>query len=144
MARKRQIAALQLVSSIKQHELETIGVELSRLRAQQTDLAQQSARLSEQATNEISLSTAETRAYLPGYLSSVNKQQEGLAAESHALTDRIAALEENLFALFREVKTTQTVLAKSEAEAEIELQRAENADLDDVARTLFLQNADRT
>ena len=101
MAGRRQIAALKLINTIRQHELDAIGAQLSGLRAQQTSLTEQSAALTQRAIAEQTGSTLETQAYLPAYLSSVDRQQRGLAAEGDALSGQIDTLEDALFAQFR-------------------------------------------
>lgn len=137
MAGRRQIAALRLFNSIKQHELDAIGAELAGLRAQQSALTDQSAALTQRAIDEQAGSTLETQAYLPGYLSSVDRQQRGLAAEGDALNGQIGTLEEALFEQFRALKTTQTVLSKAQSGAKADADRAEQAALDDASRALF-------
>ncbi|WP_286758866.1 MULTISPECIES: flagellar motor protein [Sulfitobacter] len=137
MAGRRQIAALKLINTIRQHELDAIGAQLSGLRAQQTSLTEQSAALTQRAIAEHTGSTLETQAYLPAYLSSVDRQQRGLAAEGDALSGQIDTLEDALFAQFRALKTTQTVLSKAQTEAKADADRAEQAALDDASRALF-------
>ena len=137
MAGRRQIAALKLINTIRQHELDAIGAQLSGLRAQQTLLTEQSAALTQRAIAEQTGSTLETQAYLPAYLSSVDRQQRGLAAEGDALSGQIDTLEDALFAQFRALKTTQTVLSKAQTEAKADADRAEQAALDDASRALF-------
>ena len=137
MAGRRQIAALKLINTIRQHELDAIGAQLSGLRAQQTSLTEQSAALTQRAIAEQTGSTLETQAYLPAYLSSVDRQQRGLAAEGDALTGQIDTLENALFAQFRALKTTQTVLSKVQTEAKADADRTEQAALDDASRALF-------
>ena len=137
MAGRRQIAALKLINTIRQHELDAIGAQLSGLRAQQTSLTEQSAALTQRAIAEQTGSTLETQAYLPAYLSSVDRQQRGLAAEGDALAGQIDTLEDALFARFRALKTTQTVLSKAQTEAKADADRAEQAVLDDASRALF-------
>ena len=137
MAGRRQIAALKLINTIRQHELDAIGAQLSGLRAQQTSLTEQSAALTQRAIAEQTGSTLETQAYLPAYLSSVDRQQLGLAAEGDALSGQIDTLEDALFAQFRALKTTQTVLSKAQTEAKADADRAEQAALDDASRALF-------
>ena len=137
MAGRRQIAALKLINTIRQHELDAIGAQLSGLRAQQTSLTEQSAALPQRAIAEQTGSTLETQAYLPAYLSSGDRQQRGLAAEGEALSGQIDTLEDALFAQFRALKTTQTVLSKAQTEAKADADRAEQAALDDASRALF-------
>ena len=137
MAGRRQIAALKLINTIRQHELDAIGAQLAGLRAQQTSLTEQSAALTQRAIAEQTGSTLETQAYLPAYLSSVDRQQRGLAAEGDALSGQIDTLEDALFAQFRALKTTQTVLSKAQTEAKADADRAEQAALDDASRALF-------
>ena len=137
MAGRRQIAALKLINTIRQHELDAIGAQLAGLRAQQTLLTEQSAALTQRAIAEQTGSTLETQAYLPAYLSSVDRQQRGLAAEGDALSGQIDTLEDALFAQFRALKTTQTVLSKAQTEAKSDADRAEQAALDDASRALF-------
>ena len=137
MAGRRQIAALKLINTIRQHELDAIGAQLSGLRAQQTSLTEQSAALTQRAIAEQTGSTLETQAYLPAYLSSVDRQQRGLAAEGDALSGQIDSLEHALFAQFRALKTTQTVLSKAQTEAKADADRTEQAALDDASRALF-------
>jgi len=137
MAGRRQIAALKLINTIRQHELDAIGAQLAGLRAQQTSLTEQSAALTQRAIAEQTGSTLETQAYLPAYLSSVDRQQRGLAAEGDALSGQIDTLEDALFAQFRALKTTQTVLSKAQTEAKSDADRAEQAALDDASRALF-------
>ncbi len=137
MAGRRQIAALKLINTIRQHELDAIGAQLAGLRAQQTSLTEQSAALTQRAIAEQTGSTLETQAYLPAYLSSVDRQQRGLAAERDALSGQIDTLEDALFAQFRALKTTQTVLSKVQTEAKADADRAEQAALDDASRALF-------
>ena len=137
MAGRRQIAALKLINTIRQHELDAIGAQLAGLRAQQTLLTEQSAALTQRAIAEQTGSTLETQAYLPAYLSSVDRQQRGLAAEGDALSGQIDTLEDALFAQFRALKTTQTVLSKAQTEAKSIADRAEQAALDDASRALF-------
>ncbi|WP_407474756.1 flagellar motor protein [Sulfitobacter sp. PM12] len=137
MAGRRQIAALKLINTIRQHELDAIGAQLSGLRAQQTSLTEQSAALTQRAIAEQTGSTLETQAYLPAYLSSVDRQQRGLAAEGDALSGQIDTLEDALFAQFRALKTTQTVLSKVQTEAKADADRTEQAALDDASRALF-------
>jgi flagellar biosynthesis chaperone FliJ len=137
MAGRRQIAALKLINTIRQHELDAIGAQLAGLRAQQTSLTEQSAALTQRAIAEQTGSTLETQAYLPAYLSSVDRQQRGLAAERDALSGQIDTLEDALFAQFRALKTTQTVLSKAQTEAKADADRAEQAALDDASRALF-------
>jgi chromosome segregation ATPase len=137
MAGRRQIAALRLINSIKQHELDAIGAELAGLRAQQSALTDQSAALTQRAIDEQAGSTLETQPYLPGYLSSVDRQQRGLAAEGDSLNGQIGTLEDALFEQFRALKTTQTVLSKAQSGAKADADRAEQAALDDASRALF-------
>jgi chromosome segregation ATPase len=137
MAGRRQIAALRLINSIRQHELDAIGAELAGLRAQQSALTDQSAALTQRAIDEQAGSTLETQPYLPGYLSSVDRQQRGLAAEGDALNGQIGTLEDALFEQFRALKTTQTVLSKAQSGAKADADRAEQAALDDASRALF-------
>tara|TARA_R110002020_G_scaffold148034_2_gene323853 strand:- start:294 stop:728 length:435 start_codon:yes stop_codon:yes gene_type:complete len=137
MAGRRQIAALRLINSIRQHELDAIGAELAGLRAQQSALTDQSAALTQRAIDEQAGSTLETQPYLPGYLSSVDRQQRGLAAEGDSLNGQIGTLEDALFEQFRALKTTQTVLSKAQSGAKADADRAEQAALDDASRALF-------
>jgi hypothetical protein len=74
---------------------------------------------------------------LPGYQSSVDRQQLGQAAEGDALNGQIGTLEDALFEQFRALKTTQTVLSKAQSGAKADADRAEQAALDDASRALF-------
>ena len=139
MAGRGNLSALALINDIKQHELDMIGVELSALRAQQDDFARQRQTLSDSAARESAESTSDMRVYLHAYLSSVDRQRQGLLVESDKLSAQIEVLEEKLFDTFRESKTTRTVLARAQANVDLEAQRAEYAELDDVSRAMSFQ-----
>ncbi|MBA96729.1 MAG: flagellar motor protein [Sulfitobacter sp.] len=139
MARQNTLSALALINDIKQHELDMVGVELSALRARQDDLARQRQALSDSAARESAESTPDMRVYLHAYLASVDRQKEGLLVESNALSAQIEALEERLFDTFRESKTTLHVLARVRADVDMEAQRAEYAELDDISRAVSFQ-----
>ncbi|HDZ79790.1 MAG TPA: flagellar motor protein [Roseobacter sp.] len=139
MAGRGNLSALALINDIKQHELDMIGVELSALRAQQDDFARQRQALSDSAARESAESTSDMRVYLHAYLSSVDRQSQGLLVESDKLSAQIEVLEEKLFDTFRESKTTRTVLARAQANVDLEAQRAEYAELDDVSRAMSFQ-----
>ena len=130
MARQNTLSALALINDIKQHELDMVGVELSALRARQDDLARQRQTLSDSAARESAESTPDMRVYLHAYLASVDRQKEGLLVE---------VLEEKLFDTFRESKTTLHVLARVRADVDMEAQRAEYAELDDISRAVSFQ-----
>lgn len=138
MPPRNRLAALKLIGRIKQHELESIGAELSALRAAQSDLDRQSADLSQRAATEASQSTADTRPYLPGYLKSVDVKQRGLEEERAKIEEQAALTEARLFTAFRETKTNETVLDRAVKEQSQEEARAEIAALDDAGRNLFL------
>ena len=139
MAGRGNLSALALINDIKQHELDMIGVELSALRAQQDDFARQRQALSDSAARESAESTSDMRVYLHAYLSSVDRQRQGLLVESDKLSAQIEVLEEKLFDAFRESKTARTVLARAQANVDLEAQRAEYAELDDVSRAMSFQ-----
>jgi len=138
MPPRNRLAALKLIGRIKQHELESIGAELSALRAAQSDLDRQSADLSQRAATEASQSTADTRPYLPGYLKSVDVKQRGLEEERAKIEEQAALTEARLFTAFRETKTNETVLDRAVKEQSQEEARTEIAALDDAGRNLFL------
>ncbi|MFT6676396.1 MAG: hypothetical protein ACJAVM_002600 [Sulfitobacter sp.] len=140
MAPRDRLSALKLIGRIKQHELESIGAELSALRNAQTDLERQSSDLSQQAADEASHSTSDTRPYLPAFLKSVDIKQQALTKESEALEDQARMAEAQLFAAFRETKTNEAVLGKVAKELALDQFRAETNILDDAGRTLYLQN----
>jgi len=142
MALRGRMAALKLIDRIKQHEMETIGVELAALREIEKALEDQSTQLRDDALREATQSTEDTRIFLPAYLASVETRQLGLANELANATKETARAEEELFKSFRESKTTEQVLGRVARELALEEARATTAEMDDAGRALFLLNPD--
>jgi len=142
MALRGRMAALKLIDRIKQHEMETIGVELAALREIEKALEDQSTQLRDDALREATQSTEDTRIFLPAYLASVETRQLGLANELANATKETARAEEELFKSFRESKTTEQVLGRVTRELALEEARATTAEMDDAGRALFLLNPD--
>lgn len=140
MAPRNRLAALRLIDRIKQHELETIGSELSALRGAQSTLERESAALNDQALYEAVNSTTDTRPYLPGFLKSVQQRQQDLTARIEELDAKALQVEARLMTAFRETKTNEMVTAKAARALAEEQNRAEAAQLDDAGRSLFLAN----
>ncbi|MDF3414847.1 flagellar motor protein [Sulfitobacter sp. M57] len=138
MALKNRLAALQLIDRIKQHEMETIGAELAKLRAEEKALEDQSAELHADALREAANSTEDTRAFLPAYLNSVEVIQQGLAEDRAATAAQAAQSEEQLFAAFRETKTTEQILKRVNNDITEETARKAASQMDDADRALYM------
>jgi hypothetical protein len=138
VAARNRLAALRLIDRIKQHEMETIGSDLARLRAAQKDIDDQSQKLRHDAQHEASTSTDETRKFLPSFLASVDIRQATLSKQRQAMDKEVSIAETKLFAAFRETKTTEQVLGKVVREIAQEDARAATVEMDDATRSLFL------
>lgn len=138
MAPRDRLSALRLIDKIKQHEIQTIGAELASLRAAEQAIEDQSRALREDALREALESTEDTRKFLPAYLKSVESRQEDLSKERRKASERTAAAEEQMYASFREAKTTEQVLGNVKKEIAQEDARADSAQMDDAGRALFM------
>ncbi|MGC1504561.1 MAG: flagellar motor protein [Sulfitobacter sp.] len=138
MALRDRLAALQLIDRIKQHEMEAIGAQLAELRATEKNLADQSAKLQDDALREAADSNEDTRIFLPAYLKSVELRQHGIAEERATASKKTALVEEKLFGAFRESKTTEQVLHRVKKEIALEDSRATASQMDDAGRALFM------
>lgn len=138
MAPRGRMTALKLIDRIKQHEMETIGVQLAALRSAEKQLEDQSTELRDGAHREAMQSTDDTRIFLPAYLKSVETRQLGIAEELTIAAEKTAQAEKELFTSFREAKTTQQVMERVSRELALEEERAMTGQMDDAGRTLFL------
>ncbi len=138
MAARGRLAALKLIERIGRHEMQSIGTRLATLRAEQSQIDAKSQALTDRTMREAAESTAETRAYLPAYLRSVQASQAAWAEDRAALEETAAQAETELYAAFRTSKTNEAVLAQVSRTIDIDAARAETAAMDDAARTLFM------
>ncbi len=138
MSSTRRLASLNLVHRVKTHTLETIGAELSELRAQQADITAKQSALSEQVAFEAANTTSDSYAFLSGYLQSADRRQQHLAAQLAELEDRASAIEGQLLEAFRDVKTNEAVKGQTVQEIKQHAERSEVQELDDANRALYL------
>jgi len=138
MATHNRLKALRLMERITRHQMETIGAELSALRAAQSQLKAQCKQLSAASLQEAVDSTDDTRPYLPGYLRSVQTQQILWAEEQDRIEEQALLAEARLLNVFREAKTKEAVRNRVEQEVELEKERADIAKMDDAGRALFI------
>lgn len=138
MSSTRRLASLNLVHRVKTHTLETIGAELSELRAQQADITAKQSALSEQVAFEAANTTSDSYAFLSGYLQSADRRQQHLAAQLAELENRANAIEGQLLEAFRDVKTNEAVKGQTVQEIKQHAERSEVQELDDANRALYL------
>lgn len=138
MSSSRRLASLNLVHRVRAHELEAIGAELSAIRTQQAGITAEQEALTKQAHFECTNATAESYAFLSGYLKSVERRQQQLEEQSCALDEQATVFEEQLLTAFRDVKTNDAVKGQTMQEIQQGIERNEMLELDDANRALYL------
>ncbi len=136
MSANGRLKALRLVGRVEQYKLETLGADMSRLRANQDEIIRQSENLARIASDEANKSTTDTRPYLPTYLASVDRHQQMLETKRNDYETQIADAQTKLFDAFRTVKTNEMVLTSLVKKTDMEGRRTEAVLLDDAIRNL--------
>lgn len=138
MSSTRRLASLNLVHRVKTHTLETIGAELSALRAQQAEVAAEQSALAEQVAYEAANTTSESYAFLSGYLKSADRRQQQLTEHFAELEEQASSIEAHMLEAFRDVKTNEAVKSQTVREIKQQVERSEVQELDDANRALYL------
>lgn len=124
----KRLAALRLLERLRRQEIEARAPELGRLRAEVAALEAEGHQLSRRLAEESHVVSVEAAPYLGHFIRSVRARMLALEAQAAALRPRIAMLEDEVAAAYREQRSYEGVRhAGEQANARAEIRRQEQA-----------------
>lgn len=134
----RRTEALGLIRRIKQHEIDQIAAVLGGIRAQQAEITTELETLKHRVETEAHISSPEAAPFLAAFLAQIEKRRTALFARKRELDDEARSYEIQLLDLFAEAKANDSLLDMLEEERRQAAGRAEIAEMEEVARNMFL------
>lgn len=113
MASSRRLAALELLSRLRQMELEQVGEKLVDIRREQSTLETERSDLLECARVEAQITAPEALPFVSSFLGSLETRRAQLAQRLAVLDDQAAGFEDELMNAFVEAKTQDIVHAQA-------------------------------
>ena len=112
---KRRLDALRLMERLARQEIEARVQDLGRLRGELARLSDEKALLTRRMTEEVHITSLEAAPYLGEFLRSARTRIAALDLQIEAVRPRLEALEAEVAARFREMRSYETVRLAAEA-----------------------------
>ena len=140
MSDARKLKAFQVTLHAYQHEIDLISADLAKLRSEQAALQTRIAALDYRRDTEGFAETPEAAPFVAGFLQAVASVRANLSHQLTLLDSAAVELEEKLRAKFIEHRSWKVTCDRLQGRIDAEARRQEEAELDEVARVMFLHN----
>ncbi len=137
MSDQRQLKSYQIVLQAHQHEVDKLSAELSAIRAEQARIQSQIDHLQHRRDTEGFAVSLEAAPFVAGFLQAISAEQTALQGQLEGLTDLADQLEEQVRSKFLELQSWRLSCDRLKARIAYDKRRKEDAELDEVARTIF-------
>ena len=142
MSDRRQLKSYRIILQAHQHEIDRLSADLSAIRAEQASIQGKIDYLQHRRDTEGFAASLEAAPFVAGFLQAISAEQVALHSRLDSLSDVADQLEEQVRSKYLELQSWRLSCDRLQARIDYDKRRKEDAELDEVARTIFTFNAE--